>query len=222
MHVKLVAAALLAPLVLAGCGSALSDSEALGSEARPQPYAGSIALTSDPAGARCVLTDTSTNGQVAAVLTPATVALPRGTAAIEATCTAAGSMETTVVIRPVRDFAANIHHPQPLGTGIAQNAVVVRTGSTRRYNDTRIPLPPQPFASAAARDTWFADRADQIRQAAAPGIARALRSPNATIDTSDTLRGQLAEDLARLERQKALATVAAAAPEPGAPARRHR
>ncbi|MEO3473242.1 hypothetical protein AAFN86_15340 [Roseomonas sp. CAU 1739] len=220
-HLTMLATALFAPLVLAGCGSAMSDSSALGNDPRPPPYSGSIALTSDPVGARCVLTNMATNGQVAAVITPAMVPLPRGTAAIQATCSAAGSMDTTVVIRPVRDFASGIHHPQPVGSGIAQNALAVQTGSTRRYNDTVVPLPPQPFASAAALDAWFADRAEQIRQAAAPGIARAQRSANATIDTADTLRGYLAEDLARLDRQKAAATVAAATPE-AAPAPRRR
>lgn len=221
-HLPLKFVAVLAPLALAGCGSALSDSQALDGAARPPVYSGSIALTSDPSGARCVLANMATNGQVAAVITPATVALPRGTAIIEATCTAAGSMETTVAIRPVRDFAANIHHPQPVGTGIAQNAVAVQTGSTRRYNDTAIALPPQPFASVEARDAWFADRAAQIRRAAEPAIARAQRAANATIDTAETLRGHLAEDLARLERQKAQASVAEAAPEPAGQARRRR
>ncbi len=213
------ATALLAPLALAGCGSAVSDSTALGSDPRPQPYAGSISLTAYPAAARCVLTNMATNSVVAEVTTPATVALPRGTATIDAACTAPGSMPTTVAIRPVRDFASNVHHPQPVGTGTAQNLEAVRSGSTRRYNDTFVPLPPQPFASAAARDAWFTDRAEQIRQAAAPGIARAQRSAGATIDSADTLRGYLAEDLARLERQKAMASVAADAP---APSRRRR
>lgn len=39
-------------------------------------------------------------------------------------------MTTTVAIRPVRDFAT--HHPQPVGTGIAQNLEAVQAGRTRR------------------------------------------------------------------------------------------
>ena len=214
-----VSAALLAPLALSGCGSALSDSTALGSDPRPPSYTGSINLTSDPVGAHCVLTNMATNSQVADVTTPAAVALPRGTATINAACTAAGSMPTTVAIRPVRDFAADIHHPQPVGTGVAQNLEAVQSGRTRRYNDTFVPLPPQPFASAPARDAWFADRAQQIRQAAAPGIAQAQRAPNATIDSAETLRGDLAADLAQLDHQKAMATVASNDPTP-APSRR--
>ena len=120
-------------------------------------------------------------------------------------------MPTTLALRPVRDFAEGLHHPQPIGTGAIQNAVVVRTGSTRRYNDTTVMLPPQPFASAEARDAWFADRAAAIRAAAAPNIARAQRASNATIDTAEVLQGYLAADLAALDRQKAAATVASAA-----------
>ncbi|MBW6400232.1 hypothetical protein KPL78_20395 [Roseomonas sp. HJA6] len=202
------AALLLAPLALAGCGSALSDATALGSDPRPAPYTGTIALTSEPPGARCVLTNTASGNQVAAVTTPATITLPRGTAIIEATCTASGSMPTTASIRPVRDFASNVFHPQPVGTGIAQNAAVVASGATRRYSDTVVHLPPQPFASAAVRDAWFAERAEQTRQAAAPAIARAQRVPGATIDTPETLNRYLQEDLARLDAQKAQATIA--------------
>lgn len=205
-----LAAIMLAPLSLAGCGSALSDAAALGNNPRPMPYTGTIALTSEPPGARCVLTNTATGNQVAAVTTPATITLPRGTAIIEATCTATGSMPTTASIRPVRDFASNVHHPAPVGSGIVQNLAVVASGTTRRYNDTVVHLPPQPFASAAVRDTWFAERAEQTRQAAAPAIARAQRAPGATIDTAETLTGYLQQDLARLDAQKAQATIAPA------------
>lgn len=83
-------------------------------------------------------------------------------------------MTITVAIRPVRDFAT--HHPQPVGTGIAQNLEAVQAGRTRRY------------------------------------IARAQRAPGATIDTAETLNGNLTADLARMQAQKAMATVAAAAP----------
>lgn len=209
-----LAATLLLSLV--GCGSALTDSSALGRDPRPPSYLGSIALTSDPTGAHCVLTAMTTSARIAEVNTPATIPLPRSTAPIEATCTAPGSMDTTVVIRPVRDFASNIHHPQPIGTGIAQNAIAVQTGGTRRYSDVLVPLPPQPFASAAALDAWFTNRAAQIRQAAATGIARSRRSASANIDSVQTLEGYLAKDLARLERQKAAATVAPAMAGPEA------
>jgi hypothetical protein len=213
------AAALLGLLGLAGCGSALSDSSALGNEARPAPYPGRITLASEPPGARCVLTNTADNSRVGEVTTPAQVTLARSTAIIEARCSAPGRMDTVTMLRPVRDFAEGIHHPQPVGTGAIQNAVVVRSGSTRRYNDVTVAMPPQPFASAEARDAWFADRAAALRQAAAPGIARAQRAPNATIDTAEVLQGYLAQDLARLDAQKAAATLEAPAAEP-APRRR--
>lgn len=217
------AGALLGLLALAGCGSALSDSSALGGEPRPAAYPGRITLASDPAGARCILTNTTDGSRIGEVTTPAQVPLPRGTAIIDAACSAPGRMETTIALRPVRDFAEGIHHPQPVGTGAIQNAAVVRSGSTRRYNDTTVMLPPQPFPSAEARDAWFTDRANAIRAAAAPNITRAQRASNATIDTPQVLQGYLAADLAALERQKAVAMVAAPEPEPeAAPARRRR
>ena len=216
------AGALLGLLALAGCGSAMSDGSALGGEARPAPYPGRITLNSQPVGARCVLTNTADGSRLGEVTTPAQVPLPRGTAIIEAVCTAAGHAKTTIALRPVRDFAEGIHHPQPIGTGAIQNAAVVRSGSTRRYNDTTVMLPPQPFPSAEARDAWFADRATAIRAAAAPSIARAQRASNATIDTAQVLQGYLAADLAALDRQKAAATVAAPEPQPETPARRRR
>jgi hypothetical protein len=214
------AAALVGLLALAGCGSAMSDGSALGGEARPARYPGSITLSSEPPGARCVLTNTADNARLGEVTTPAQVPLARGTAIIEATCRAPGRMDTLVMLRPVRDFADGIHHPQPVGTGAIQNAAVVRSGSTRRYNDTTVVMPPQPFASAQARDAWFADRAAATRQAAAPGIARAQRAPNATIDTAEVLQAQLAQDLARLDAQRAAATLEAPATEPPAARRR--
>jgi len=209
---------LLGLLALAGCGSAMSDGAALGGEARPPAYPGRITLSSEPAGARCVLTNTTDGSRIGEVTTPAQVPLARGTAIIDAACTAPGRMETTVALRPVRDFAEGIHHPQPVGTGVIQNAAVVRSGSTRRYNDTTVMLPPQTFPSAEARDAWFADRASAIRAAAAPNIARAQRASNATIDTPQVLQGYLAADLSALDRQKAAATVAAS--EAPAPRRR--
>lgn len=203
-----LAAGLAGLLALAGCGSAISDSTALAGAPRPAPYPGHITLASEPAGASCVLTNTTTRAVIGTVTAPAQVILPRSPAIIEARCTAPGRMETVRMIRPVRDFASNIHHPQPTGpTAVLQVEDAVRTGRTRRYDDATVVMPPSPFASVAARDAWFADRAQAIRAAAAEGIARAERAPNATIDTAETLRGHLAEDLARLERQKAASTI---------------
>jgi len=204
----LPAVALFATLALAGCGTTASDASALDGQARPPAYPGTITLASEPPGARCVLTNTANQSRVAEVTTPAQVTLPRSTAIIEARCSAPGRMDTTVALRPVRDFADNIHHPQPTGpTAVFQVAEAVSSGRTRRYMDITVHLPPAGFASDAARDAWFADRGEATRQAAAPNIARAERSPNATIDTAETLRRYLAEDLARLDRQKGEATL---------------
>lgn len=40
------------------------------------PYAGTIALTTEPTTAHCVLTNTATNAPIAEVNTPATIPLP--------------------------------------------------------------------------------------------------------------------------------------------------
>ncbi len=219
--------ALCGTLALVACGSTLSDGSALGNDARPAPYPGRITLSSDPAGATCVLTNTADGSQVGEVTTPAQVALARSTAIIQAACIAPGHLATTVALRPVRDFAEGIHHPQPVGTGAIQNAAVVRSGATRRYNDATVMLPPQSFPSIEARDAWFAQREAAIRAAAAPAIARAQRAPNATIDTPQVLTAYLEADLAALRQQQAMALIASPEPEPAstpavAPARRQR
>lgn len=171
---------------------------ALRPEARPAAYTGQIMIAFVPAGARCVLTSTADAARVAEVTAPAEAALSRGTAAIEARCDAAGYVPV-VLLHPVRDFAAGVHHAQPIGTGAVQNAIAVRTGSTRCYLDATIHLPPERFASAAERDAWFEARAAALRAAAAPWIARAERAPQAAIDTADVIRAQLAQDPAALE-----------------------
>jgi hypothetical protein len=184
-----------------------------GGEARPPAYAGRITLGSVPPGARCVLVNTADGARLAEVTTPAEVPLARGTAVIEARCGAAGHAEARAALRPVRDFAAGVHHPRPIGTGAVQNAIAVRTGSTRRYEDMTVHLPPVNFATAEARDGWFAARAAALRAAAAPWIPRAERAPNATIDTVEPFRAQLAEDLAALEGLRAATGVSSRAAE---------
>lgn len=208
--------ALCGALALVGCGSALSDGSALGNEARPAPYPGRITLSSDPAGATCVLTNTADGSQLGEVTTPAQVVLARSTAIIQAACTAPGHLATTVALRPVRDFAAGVHHPQPIGSGAIANVAVVRSGATRRYNDATVMLPPQSFTSLEARDAWFAQREAALRAAAAPAIARAQRAPNATIDTPQVLTAYLEADLAALRQQQAMAIIASPEPEPEA------
>lgn len=209
----MIGAALGALLLLAGCASNASDNTALGDTPRPAPWGGQVTIASDPSGARCVVSNAGAP-VTTIVATPGSVPLPRGTAVLEVACSAAGRADTTAALRPGRDFA--VHHPQPVGTGTIQNAVAVRTGSTRRYFDTTIHLPPARFGSAAERDAWFESRATAMRAAAAPAIARAERAPQSTIDDADAERAFLAADLARLDQQRASAIVTAA---PAAPTR---
>ncbi|MES2714045.1 MAG: hypothetical protein V4653_20885 [Pseudomonadota bacterium] len=208
-----IGAALGGLLLLVGCASSASDNSALGDAARPAPWGGQVTIASEPAGARCAVTNAG--APVATIAsTPAPVVLPRGTSVLEVACSAPGRADTTAALRPGRDFA--VHHPMPVGTGTIQNAVAVRTGSTRRYFDTTVHLPPASFASAAERDAWFAARADALRAAAAPAIARAERAPLSTIDDGAAERAYLDADLARLDQQRLAAGVTTA---PAAPAR---
>ncbi len=207
----MIGVALGALLLLAGCASNASDNTALGDTARPGPWGGEVTIASAPSGARCVVTNAG--APVATIATtPGAVALPRATAVLEVACSASGRADTTAALRPGRDFA--VHHPQPVGTGTIQNAVAVRTGSTRRYFDTTIHLPPARFASAAERDAWFETRTTALRAAAAPAIARAERAPLSTIDDAAAERAFLAADLARLDQQRASAIVTAALTAP--------
>jgi hypothetical protein len=208
-RLTVAAPALLGALVLAGCGTAhiQADTRALDGAARPAAWNGSIALASDPAGARCTVTrDGAQVAQVAA--TPGNVTLARGNSPAQVTCAAPGRMDTTVTLRPLRDFA--VQHHQPSGPiGAVNNREDIQSGRVRRFYDATVAMPPASFASAAERDAWFAGRAQAIRAGWAPHIARAERANAATIDTAATLRGYEAEDLAALDRQRAASVVAA-------------
>ena len=209
----MIGAALGVLLLLAGCASSASDNTALGDTARPAPWGGQVTIASDPSGARCVVTNAGAPVATIAA-TPGSIAPPRGTAVLEVACSAPGRADTSTALRPGRDYA--VHHPQPVGTGTIQNAVAVRTGSTRRYFDTTIHLPPASFANTTERDAWFESRATALRAAAAPAIARAERAPLSTIDDAAAERAFLAADLARLDQQRLAVGVT---PAPAAPAR---
>lgn len=208
-----IAVAFGALLLLAGCASSASDNNALGDAVRPAPWGGQVTIASAPTAARCTVTNAGAPLATIAA-TPGSVAPPRGTALLEVACSAPGRADTTAALRPGRDFA--VHHPMPVGTGTIQNAVAVRTGSTRRYFDLTVHLPPASFGSPAERDAWFETRATALRAAAAPAIARAERAPLSTIDDAAAERAFLAADLARLDQQRLAAGVP---PAPAAPAR---
>ncbi|MBP0464034.1 hypothetical protein J5Y09_08940 [Roseomonas sp. PWR1] len=205
-----LACALIGALALSGCGTyhVRADNAALQNEPRPQAWSGSIALASDPAGARCAVT--RGGAAVTQVTTPAQVTLARGNDPVEVRCSAPGRMDTAVTLRPLRDFG--VHHHQPTGpVGTNNNREDIQTGRVRRFFDATVALPPAAFASAAERDAFFNARAAAIRAGWEPQIARAERSRDAMIDSADTLRGYMQQDLAALDRQKAAATIATAA-----------
>jgi len=210
IHSRRPSAALFGLLVLGACaqGSPTADREALNGAQRPAEWNGTITLASDPSGAACTVS--SDGNEVARIAsTPGQVQLARGNSPAIVRCAAAGRIETMATLRPLRDFG--VHHHQPTGPrGAIEHARDLDTGRVRRFFDVTVALPPATFPTAEARDAWFADRATAIRAAWAPFIAQAERSSAATIDTAQTLRGYLAEDLAALDRQKAAATIGAA------------
>ena len=134
-----LACALLGALALSGCGTyhLRADGDALQNDARPDAWNGRIALTSDPAGARCAVT--RAGAAVVDVTTPGQVSLPRGNEPAEVRCTAPGRMETLVTLRPLRDFG--VHHHQPTGPfGATNNREDIRTGRVRRFFDTNVAI----------------------------------------------------------------------------------
>lgn len=202
------APALLGLLLLGACGTRHIevDNRALDGQPKPAAWNGTITVSSDPAGARCIVTRDGTEvARIAA--TPGNVQLARGNSPAQVTCSAPGRMDTTVTLRPLRDFG--LHHHQPTGPfGAINHREDIATGRVRRFENVTVALPPASFASAAERDAWFAQRAQAIRAGWAEPIARATRSQEAMIDSAATLRGYEAEDLAALDRQRAAAVVA--------------
>lgn len=205
------APALLGLLLLGACGTRHIQVDNLALDGQPKPAAwnGTIAIASDPAGARCTVT--RNGAEVARVAaTPGNVQLARGNSPAQVACSAPGRMDTTVTLRPLRDFG--LHHHQPTGpVGAMNHREDIASGRVRRFDDVTVAMPPASFASAAERDAWFAQRAQAVRAGWATPIARATRSQDAMIDTSATLRGYEAEDLAALDRQRAAAVIAPAA-----------
>jgi len=203
--------ALFGLLLLGACGTrhVEVDNRALDGQAKPAAWNGTITVASDPTGARCTVTrDGAEVARIAA--TPGNVRLARGNSPAQVACSAPGRMDTTVTLRPLRDFG--LHHHQPTGpVGAVNHREDIASGRVRRFEDVAVALPPASFASAAERDAWFAQRAQSVRAGWATPIARATRSPDATIDTAATLRGYEAEDLAALDRQRAAAVIAAPA-----------
>lgn len=208
------APALLGLLLLAGCGTyhIRADGEALDGQQKPEAWNGTITVSSSPSGARCSVT--RDGAQAATVVTPGNVQLARGNSPAVVSCAAAGRMDTSVTLRPLRDFG--VHHHQATGpAGAVNRRTDIETGRHRRFYDTTVSLPPAVFASAGERDAWFAAESEKVRAYWAVHIARAQRNALATTDSADTLRGFMNEDLAALDRQRSVAVV-------GAPARRGR
>lgn len=201
--------ALLGLLLLTGCGTyhIRADREALDGQQRPEAWNGTIAVSSNPAGARCTVTRDGTEVATIAA-TPGNVQLARGNSPAVVSCAAPGRMDTTATLRPLRDFG--LHHHQATGpAGTINRRIDIETGRHRRFYDHTVALPPASFASVGERDAWFAAEAEKVRTYWALHIGRAQRNELATTDSPDTLRGFMNEDLAALDRQKAAAAISA-------------
>jgi hypothetical protein len=201
--------AFAALFALAGCGTyhLRADSAALDGQPASAAWNGVVTISSEPSRASCTMT--RDGAQVAQITTPGEVRLARGNSPVEVRCTAPGHIATSLTMRPLRDFGVQ-HHQATGPAGAVNNAEDIRSGRVRRFSDVTVALPPATFATAAARDAWFAARAQNIRSAWATPIARAERSRDAMIDSAATLRGYMDADLAALEQLKASTTVAPA------------
>jgi hypothetical protein len=201
--------AFAALFALAGCGTyhLRADSAALDGQPASAAWNGVVTISSEPSRASCTMT--RDGAQVAQITTPGEVRLARGNSPVEVRCTTPGHIATSLTMRPLRDFGVQ-HHQATGPAGAVNNAEDIRSGRVRRFSDVTVALPPATFATAAARDAWFAARAQNIRSAWATPIARAERSRDAMIDSAATLRGYMDADLAALEQLKASTTVAPA------------
>jgi hypothetical protein len=201
--------AFAALFALAGCGTyhLRADSAALDGQPASPAWNGVVTISSEPSRASCtVMRD---GAQVAQITTPGEVRLARGNSPVEVRCTAPGHVATSLTMRPLRDFGVQ-HHQATGPAGAVNHAEDIRSGRVRRFSDVTVALPPATFTTAAARDAWFAARAQDIRSAWATPIGRAERSRDAMIDSAATLRGYMDADLAALEQLKASTTVAPA------------
>lgn len=128
---------------------------------KPPVWDGSVAITTDPPGQRCTA---ERDGTVLAVLeaTPGRIAIPHSAFPYQLRCTGAGAAETVHVFRPEPDPGAFI--PLPTGVvGVAMLTAAVASGSINRFPpEVAIASPPAEFPDAAARDAWFAPRAEAL------------------------------------------------------------
>lgn len=179
--------------------------------ANPQPpWNGEVAVASEPAGAAC---EVRRGDRVLAALaaTPATVRLERSHDVLELRCRAAGHLETAALLRPQDDPAVFRMAPNGI-IGATATLISLATASTMRYpGAVTVVLTPEVFASDAARESWFAARRAAILAARAGAAAPAPEHCRAAADAACAPAAPdaaQAEDLARLEAQRARTRIA--------------
>ncbi len=166
-----------------------------------------VSVITDPPGATCQI---MRGGSVVGVVnpTPGTVNISKSGQALAVNCTRAGSLSAVHSVSA--EFQAMTVGNLLLG-GIIGVAVDAASGAMSRYPDTvTITLPPERFASAPARDAFFATRQADTRRSFGERIATArghCGSTDATCPAAAQLEAERDVELARLEAQRLAAGV---------------
>lgn len=208
--------ALLPLFALTGCIAGTIHVVGRATGLKPPAWDGFVAVSTDPPGQRCIA---ERDGTLLAALeaTPGRIAIPHSAFPYQLRCAGAGAAETVHVFRPEPDPGAFV--PLPTGVvGIAMLTAAVASGSINRFPpEVAIASPPAEFPDAAARDAWFAPRAEalaarfggQEREARLP----CLNQPESTV--CDPGLAQIA--LRRADAEASLAAQRAAARIPPGP-----
>ncbi|MBR0671236.1 hypothetical protein [Neoroseomonas soli] len=202
-----------AMLVLPGCATVALNAALRA--ANPQPaWNGEVAVASDPPGARCTV-NRGDRVMAEVLATPGTVQLSRSHITLEVRCVAEGHLEGIDLLRPQDDPAVFRMAPNGI-IGATATVFSLASARTMRYPaEVTVALPPALFPSEAARELWFSGRRDAIiaRRAAALALAEDRCRANAETTTCDpalmVMQREQADELDRLERQRAQAGVAA-------------
>lgn len=181
--------------------------------ANPQPaWNGEVAIATEPPGARCTV---ERGGRVMAEVasTPGTVRLTRSHSVLDLRCAAEDRLEMVELLRPRDDPAVFRMAPNGI-IGATATVISLASARTMRYpGEVTVPLPPVRFASAAARDAWFAERRQAILARRSRDIALAEeRCRTYSENTCDpgllVMQAEQAEELVRLDALLAQAGVA--------------
>ena len=145
--------------------------------------------------------------------TPGQVRLERSLHTAQIRCAAPERLETTLLLRSEEDFGTIRVVPNGI-IGLTASIAALANASNARYpGSATLHLPPERFATEAARDAWFDTRRAEVIALRAPRIANE-RGQCMPQDSSvcelglATLQNQEAEDLALIDTQRRAARIA--------------